>query len=121
MNRCISLCNSCFVLVALLLGLSSGAHAQANVRPFPPNAQLGEMHIVSASEMFINGKPERLSPGARIRGTNNMLAMSGSLIGQTVWVKYQRESHGLVHEVWILTPAEIQATLPKQQVTLPKF
>jgi hypothetical protein len=68
------------------------------------------MQITQPPELLINGKAERLSPGARIRGTNNMLVMSGALIGQNLVVKFVREPLGLVHEVWVLTPAEAQAT-----------
>ena len=42
-----------------------------------------------------------------------MLTLSASITGQTHTVKYLREPHGLIHEVWILNPAEIQASLPK--------
>ena len=83
------------------------------VRPFPPKALLGEMQVIQAPEVLIDGKPARLSPAARIRGTNNMLTLSASITGQTYTVKYLRESHGLIHEVWILNPAEIQASLSK--------
>jgi hypothetical protein len=58
--------------------------------------------------VLINGQPERLSPGARIKNTNNTLALSGSLVGQRLLVNYLRETHGLVHEVWILNEAEAQ-------------
>jgi hypothetical protein len=90
----------------------TAAHAMP-VRPFPPKAQLGEMQVTQAPEVLMDGKPARLSPGARIRGANNMLTLSASITGQTHTVKYLRESHGLIHEVWILNPAEIQASLPK--------
>jgi hypothetical protein len=83
------------------------------VRPFPTKALLGEMQVIQAPEVLIDGKPARLSPGARIRDTNNMLTLSASITGQTYTVKYLRESHGLIHEVWILNPAEIQASLSK--------
>jgi hypothetical protein len=71
------------------------------------------MIIISPPEVLIDGKPARLSPGARIRGANNMLVMSGALVGQAVVVNYVREPLGLVHEVWILNAAEIQAKPPR--------
>jgi hypothetical protein len=83
------------------------------VRPFPPKTLLGEMQVIQAPEVLIDGKSARLSPGARIRGANNMLTLSASITGQTHIVKYLREPHGLIHEVWILNPAEIQASLSK--------
>ena len=101
-------------LVALLLGLCIPvmAQSQAGLRPFPPAAHRGEMKVTSSSDLLIDGKPARLSPGARIRGTNNMLVISGALVGQSMVVNYVREPLGLVHEVWILNPAEIQAKPP---------
>ena len=42
----------------------------------------------------MNGNPLRLAPGARIRGQNNMLAMSGSLVGQRLAVHYTLTAHG---------------------------
>ena len=52
------------------------------------------------------GKPDRLSPGSRIRDLNNMLVLSGGLVGKTLPVVFRRDAAGLVHEVWILTPEE---------------
>jgi hypothetical protein len=68
------------------------------------------MQVTQPPELLINGKAERLSPGARIRGSNNMMVMSGALVGQSLVVKFVREPLGLVHEVWVLTEAEAQAT-----------
>ncbi|OGB33288.1 MAG: hypothetical protein A3F78_16465 [Burkholderiales bacterium RIFCSPLOWO2_12_FULL_61_40] len=102
-----------FGLLAALLCLGASAMAQtAAVRPFPPTAQRGTMQITNPPNMLMNGELARLSPGARIRGTNNMLVMSGALVGQTLLVAYVREPLGLVHEVWVLTEAEAQAAKP---------
>ncbi len=86
-----------------------------NIRPFPPAAQRGTMVITQPPEILLNDKADRLSPGARIRGTNNMLTMSGTIIGQKLLVNFVREPGGLVHEVWILTDAEAALKLPTQQ------
>ena len=63
----------------------------------------------------LNGKPDRLSPGARIRGQNNLLQLSGSLVGQNLLVNFVRSPTREVHEVWILTEAEAALKLPTQQ------
>jgi hypothetical protein len=106
MNRCRSLWVACALGATALL-----ASAQTPpLRPFPPKAERGVMQVTQPPELLINGKAERLSPGARIRGTNNMLVMSGALLGQSLVVKFVREPLGLVHEVWVLTEAEAQAT-----------
>ena len=47
-----------------------------------------------------------MAPASRIRGTNNLLVMSGALMGKKAVVHYTLDPLGLVHDVWILTDAE---------------
>ena len=84
----------------------------SNVRPFPPKAERGVMQITQPPELLLNGKPDRLSPGARIHGADYTLRMSGTLMGQKTVVNFVREPAGQVHEVWILTDAEAALKLP---------
>jgi hypothetical protein len=123
MNRC----NACFsrspkrrqlllgLWAAALLCLGAQAGAQSNVRPFPLNAERAAMVVTYPPIIQLNGKPDRLSPGARIRGQNNLLQLSGSLVGQNLRVNFVRSPTGEVHEVWILTDAEAALRLPTQQ------
>jgi hypothetical protein len=67
--------------------------------------------VQNAPEVLINGKPARLAPGARIRGSNNLLATPISLFGQKLPVRYTLDTYGLVLDVWVLTPEE-QAVRP---------
>ena len=60
----------------------------------------------------LDGALDQLSPGARIHGTNNLLVLSGSLVGQTMKVNYLRDVSGLLSEVWILTDAEAAVKRP---------
>jgi hypothetical protein len=90
---------------ALPLLLAAGAAAQTS-RPFPATALRGALVITQPPEVLLNGAPSRLSPGARIRGANNMLQLSATLVGQNLLVHYTREPSGLVHDVWVLTPDE---------------
>jgi hypothetical protein len=99
-------------VTAALIGLCAQVSAQINVRPFPPNAERGALVVTYPPVIQMNGKPDRLSPGARIRGQNNLLQLSGSLIGQTLLVNFVRTPSGEVHEVWILTEAEAALKLP---------
>jgi hypothetical protein len=78
------------------------------------------MVITNPPELVMNGRPERLSPGARIRNANNMLVLSGALVGQNLLVNFVREPNGMVHEVWILTPDEARQVLPTGGITLVK-
>jgi len=82
--------------------------AQELVRQFPAAAKRGTLEVTQPPNILINGQPERLSPGARIKNPNNMIVLSGSLVGQAVLVNYQRDPQGQIHEVWLLNPAEAQ-------------
>jgi hypothetical protein len=96
----------CVVALFAALVLASGAHAQTVQRPFPATALRGEIAFGQPPEVLLNGQAARLSPAARIRGTNNLLVMSGALMGERAIVHYVVDSLGLVQDVWILTEAE---------------
>ena len=76
------------------------------IPPISPRAKFGVLRVVAPPDALLDGKPVRLSPGARIRGTNNLLVMSAAIAGQDLKVLYTVEPMGLVHEVWILTLRE---------------
>jgi hypothetical protein len=92
-------------LFAALCLAAAPAAAQVQ-RNFPADALRGALVVEAAPEITLNGTPARLAPGARIRGQNNMLAMSGSLTGLKLLVNYTFDMHGHVKDVWILTPDE---------------
>lgn len=100
MNRCFRL-----FLFALAL-LASTAFAQGLQRPVPKDVVLGQMKVKLPPDITIDGKPDRLSPGSRIRDLNNMVVLSATLAGKTMPVVYRRDAAGLVHEVWQLSDAE---------------
>lgn len=114
MNRCTNfLLPNRRLLLALALGaLALGTSAEVNKRPFPGNALRGVLVVTQPPDITLNGKPDRLSPGSRIRDANNMLALSGTLIGKELVVNYTRESMGMVHDVWILTDEEARDKRP---------
>ncbi len=82
--------------------------APLNVRNFPKAAVRGVLVVRAPPEISMNGKADRLSPGARIRNANNNYVVSGVLVGQELPVNYTRDSAGLVHEVWILNAEEVK-------------
>lgn len=95
-----------------LTGTKQVTNAQGQtitVRTFPPNAKRGELEVTTPPNVRLDGKAERLSPGARIRGTNNLLVLSASISGQKLPVMYSREAMGMLHEVWLLTADEALA------------
>ncbi len=91
--------------VLVLLAFVQPAQAQLQ-RNFPANALRGELRITQPPEALLNGVPVRLAPGARIRDTRNMLAMSGALAGRPMVVNYTLDTLGLVLDVWVLTEQE---------------
>ncbi len=88
-------------VLSLLIALPSQAQ-----RNFPATALRGELLITQPPEALLNGQPARLAPGARIRDTQNMLAMSGTLTGRPLLVHYTQDTQGLVLDVWVLTEPE---------------
>ena len=106
------------LLAALTIAFCAGTagltvHAQTSdakpsVREFPKAALRGEMVVKNHPEIVLNGKAERLSPGARIWDQDGALVMSARLAGQAVAVNYLREGSGLIHQVWILNSEELK-------------
>ncbi len=117
MNRCKPSVNA-LVLVALCAVLAPAAaqepiqtqhEAALGGRNFPQNTLRGRFMVVNSPEIQLDGQPERLAPGIRIRSAQNMLVMPANLTGQNLLVNYRRDAAGQVNEVWILTPDEAQA------------
>ncbi len=121
MNRCFprhgltrALLNATSAFLILITGsVALSANAQTPQQRIPPmaaKALRGVLIVTQPPEILLNDQPARLSPGARIRGRNNLLVLSGALVGQPLQVRYLLDTSGLVHEVWILTDAELQDT-----------
>ena len=96
----------CMALVGAGLWPADGSAQVLAVREFPAAAKRGMLVVTAPPQVMINGSAEQLAPGVRIRGPNNMLVMSASLVGKSVLVNYVREKQGAIQEVWILTQAE---------------
>ena len=117
MNRCsVSFAPRRAALLALLAlqALPLAALAQIQVRNFPSKALRGQMLVQQHPLITMDGVATRLSPGARIRDANNMMVMTGALVGITtpLVVNYVIDPQGQVHEVWILTAAEAAQKRP---------
>ena len=107
------------LLVPLAALLVSTASAQTeeqkpNIRQFPKDAKRGELVVLTAPDIAMDSKPDRLSPGVRIRDSNNNLVLSGTLANQKLVVNYVRDNTGLVHGVWLLNSEEIKQKMPGQ-------
>ena len=102
----------CALLVATLVVSAAQVPAAAQApRNFPATALRGEIVITAPPELLLNKQPARLAPGARIRGMNNMLVLSGATVNQPMLVHYTLDLHGQLLDVWVLNPAE-QARQP---------
>jgi hypothetical protein len=132
MKRCkslsISAVASAFFLLAassLLLSVPAGAQtssdAKPNVRQFPKAAMRGEMVVKNHPLLTLNGKPEQLSPGARIFDKNNYLVLSGQLVNQELLVNYVRDGGGQIHQVWILNSEEAKEKRAGSNITIFNF
>jgi len=121
MNRCSTHFLAIFAVLAAPALLSACAHDVSGpasvVRQFPAAALRGEMVVLAAPAITLDGKADRLSPGSRIRDANNMLVMSGTLANKKVVVNYLRENAGNVHEVWILNPEEARLKRPNTKAS----
>jgi hypothetical protein len=93
-----------------LLGLflaATAVCAQTVVREAPRDVKPAIIAVSATPPIItVDGKQERLSPGARVRDRNNMLMLSGQLAGKTLYTVYRRDGAGLVHEVWLLNEEE---------------
>ncbi len=95
-------------LAALLVTAPPPASAQLQLlRPFPATALRGDIVVTQPPEILLNDRPARLAPGARIRGTDNLLLLSGTLAGQRLVVHYTLDGLGQLLDVWVLTAAEL--------------
>lgn len=111
MNRCFTFLKTPLLLLALFLAgaacLSpSVSQAQTETRQFPRTALRGMLEVTQPPQILINGQVEHLAPGARIKGQNNLIVMSGALVGQSVLVNYVRNQQGMIQDVWILSAIE---------------
>lgn len=95
-------------LIALVASAAIAVPALAQTRSFPQNALRGTIIFGSPPVVALNGTATRLAPGARIRGTNNMLVMSGELVDLKMVVNYTYDTSGNLRDVWILTDEEIK-------------
>ncbi|HET8695618.1 MAG TPA: hypothetical protein VFM33_13170 [Aquabacterium sp.] len=108
MHRCLR------ALAALALAVPVLAQAQnITQRQFPANSLRGELIVTQPPEALLNGQPVRLAPGARIRGGDNLLVLSGAIQGQKYPVIYTIDTYGLLINVWLLREDEAGKLWPK--------
>lgn len=101
--------------LAIAAALAASLPAQALDRLFPPNVKRGTLSNVDFPSVSLNGSQRKLAPGAWIRNENNTIDMPVTLRGREFIVNYTENPQGEIDRVWILSPAEASAPLPKQQ------
>ena len=113
MKRCHQNSAAFALAMALLAGIAAplAAHAQSSeaqpvARVLPKAAKRADMVVIDATRLTLNDKPERLSPGARIRGADNQLVFATRLVDQKLDVKYVRATGGMIQQVWVLNSEE---------------
>jgi hypothetical protein len=116
MNRCVA-----SILAAAALAAAAAPAAAQVHRNFPQKALRGTVQFETPPHIRLNGTEVLMSPGVRIHGMDNMLKMSGALEGSKYVIDYTVESLGLVSEIWLLTPDEVNVrpwpTTPAQAAT----
>jgi hypothetical protein len=96
----------CLIAAVATVAFALPAAAQVQ-RNFPQNALRGTITFGAPPEIQVNGKPAQLAPGSRIRGLDNLLVMSGALVGAKAVVNFTVDQSGLVRDVWILRKEEV--------------
>jgi len=99
-------------LAALALATVAGAvHAQ--LRTIPADAKRATLTHVRETDVTLDGKPARLSPGAQIRDQNNRIVLP-TMMPPGTKVKYLPDAVGNLHRIWILSEQEIAQPDPKK-------
>jgi hypothetical protein len=92
------------VLLGALLALCCFA-AAAQFRDIPADARRGKLVHVYDMDVQIDGVPQRLARGARIRDADNRIVMPTSVPPDSQ-IRYLLNAEGMVRQVWILSPRE---------------
>ena len=134
MKRCTSRLKATSAIVSLLLAalfstvglMATSASAQTSdakpgTREFPKAALRGEMVVQNHPLVTINGKADRLTPGARIFDSQNRLVLSGQLVGQNLLINYLRDGGGQIHQVWVLNSEEAKEKRAGSTATIFNF
>jgi hypothetical protein len=94
------------VALTATLCVNTPASAQA-VRNFPNQTLRGTVVFGDFPQITLNGRTTRLSPGARVRDTQNRIVLAGALVGLGGTAHYTLDAVGnQVRDVWLLTPEE---------------
>lgn len=95
------------VALGAIVAFAVSAAAIAQPRVFPNNTLRGELSFGEYPAVTLNGKAVTLTPGSRVRNTENLIVPAASLTGAKWLVHYTVELGGeQVRDIWLLTPEE---------------
>ncbi len=83
------------------LAFAATVSAQIVPRNIPADAPRGRFTPAQFPAVYINGKPMRLAPGARILMPNNLTVTPNQVAADTP-VRYRLDEKGQVQTVWVL-------------------
>ena len=92
--------------LAALQSSQATVDGQSIQRNFPQRALRGKIVFGTPPFIQLDGNVTQMAAAYRVHGYNNLVLMSGQLIGVEGAVDYALDVNGQVYEVWLLTPAE---------------
>jgi hypothetical protein len=92
-------------LLALVILLGICGPTVAQQRTLPADAMRGKIRHVQEMEVEIDGRAQRLAPGAQVRDASNLIIMP-SAMPAGAQAKYTLDADRRVRRVWILTADE---------------
>ncbi len=101
------------LLVILLTMLPHPVFSQVP-RVFPTNSTMGYLAAVSFPIFTIDGVRYPMSAGGQIRGPDNLIILP-NVANYIGIIRYQLDSTGNLHRVWILTSDEVKAAASEGQ------
>ena len=93
------------LLVSAIAAAAVATSASAQLRSIPDDAKRGAIRHLQDMVVEVDGKPQRLSPGAQVRDSENRLVVPASVAPGTI-VKFRVDDSGMIRQVWILSPQE---------------
>jgi hypothetical protein len=105
------------LLLAVLLPPVT-AFSQQRPVPLPANATYGEMKAFDYPQAQIDKKTLRLSPGAKVYDTMNLILMPG-MVPYSAPVLYRLNTAGQISQMWLLRPDEAKAAKQKAKSAKP--
>ncbi len=87
----------------VLLWVSVSLLACQSTNRLPDGSMVGVMTTQQLPDVQIDGRQQRLAPGARIVGANNS-SITPNQVPANSKVRYRVDASGLVTHVWLLPP-----------------